>query len=32
MADIGKLIKKRLKERGLSNAEFSRRINTLKPN
>lgn len=28
MEDIGKLIKKRLKERGLSNAEFARRINT----
>ena len=28
MVAIGKLIQKRLKERGMSNAEFARRINT----
>ena len=28
MVTIGKLIKKRLKERGMSNVEFARRINT----
>lgn len=28
MVEIGKLIKKKLRERGMSNAEFARRINT----